>query len=200
MQFSSVLDVTGKSMSLNCFLFWDILRDCCSFFFICAVASLGFKVKMLRQFCKIGCNSEFGSLHKEFRPCSCTHCCWFASHITANILLAWRNHWIIIIIPLCVLWVEESETSPAEDVSSGEQSWACRSSIFLSPPEMLSQCKWPFPPAWLLTSRVGFVLSLAGWGLFCGSSPCLLAVPSSWARELPWTRVQLFQNAKLTEI
>lgn len=42
------------------------------FLVIHAVAFLGFKVKMLRQFCKIGCSSKFSSLHKEFRACCCT--------------------------------------------------------------------------------------------------------------------------------
>lgn len=52
-----------KEIALHTFFF---------FFVIHAVAFLGFKVKMLRQFCKTGCSSKFSSLHKEFRACSCT--------------------------------------------------------------------------------------------------------------------------------
>lgn len=43
-----------------------------TFFFVLHADFLGFKVKMLRQFCKTGCSSKFSSLHKEVRACSCT--------------------------------------------------------------------------------------------------------------------------------
>lgn len=161
-----------------------------------ADAFLGFKAEMLRQFCKTGCSSKFSSLHKEFRTCSYTVA---AGSLPATWLpipcLVWCNHWVLI-IPLYISLVEKSELRPAEGVSSAEQNWACRSSIFHSLPEMPSRCKWPFPPAWLLTSWVAFVATWAGavlWQQPELSTGC--PAPLGWGAPLD----PLVQLAKLTE-
>lgn len=64
--------ILEKVQGLIASFFWDIWRDCSSyiFFFNEYCYFFRFKVKMLRQFCEIGCIGKFRSLHKEFRACS----------------------------------------------------------------------------------------------------------------------------------
>lgn len=193
--------ILEKVQGLIASFFWDIWRDCSSyiFFFNEYCYFFRFKVKMLRQFCEIGCNGKFRSLHKEFRACS-------GAIPTASLpavklqlsFLVWCNPGVILDNIIPVGWrVKQVLQKPLPQVSRAEHLEA-----FIFPHPLRNRwapCKWHFLRSggdhWSWgCCHLGFLDHLYG-----SSLTYLLAVGAPRAPERLWTCLQLFQCTKRTE-